>query len=63
MGLFAVCEEGVRATVKYRCAKPGETKLFFSVEEAMDKVEMKDGMTISLHHHLRNGDDVIRKPE
>lgn len=30
-----------------------------SLSEAIDKAGLKDGMTISFHHHLRNGDLVI----
>ncbi len=31
-------------------------KLVSSLEEALKKAGLKDGMTISTHHHLRNGD-------
>ncbi len=30
-----------------------------SIEEAFDLLKIKNGMTISFHHHLRNGDKVI----
>lgn len=30
-----------------------------SIEELFDKLEIKDGMTLSFHHHLRNGDYVL----
>lgn len=30
-----------------------------SLEEAFDKYNIKDGMTLSFHHHLRNGDYVL----
>lgn len=30
-----------------------------SIKEVFDKVGIKDGMTISFHHHLRNGDEVM----
>ncbi len=36
-------------------------KQLFSIEEAILKTEMKDGMTISFHHHLRNGDHVLNQ--
>jgi citrate lyase subunit alpha/citrate CoA-transferase len=45
--------------VKVSTVKPGEDKLLNSIEEALDKVEIKDGATISFHHHLRNGDYVL----
>lgn len=38
---------------------PGEEKLLKSMEEVLDKINIKDGMTISFHHHLRNGDFVL----
>lgn len=34
-------------------------KVLGSLEEAIKKVDLKDGMTVSFHHCLRNGDDVI----
>jgi citrate lyase subunit alpha/citrate CoA-transferase len=37
----------------------GESKVLGSLEDAIKKVGLKDGMTISFHHCLRNGDDVI----
>ena len=36
----------------------GESKLVDTIKEAIEKVGLKDGMTISFHHHLRNGDYV-----
>ncbi|MCP4157235.1 MAG: citrate lyase subunit alpha, partial [bacterium] len=30
-----------------------------SLEEAIDKVETHDGMTVSFHHHLRSGDQIL----
>lgn len=38
---------------------PGQNKLLPSIEEAIRKCELGDGMTISFHHHLRNGDYVM----
>lgn len=35
-----------------------ETKILRSIEEAVEKSGLKDGMTVSFHHHLRNGDKV-----
>jgi len=36
-------------------------KVVSSLEEALKKCGLKDGMTISTHHHLRNGDLVSNK--
>lgn len=38
---------------------PGEKKLLGSIREAIEKTGLKDGMTISFHHHFREGDYVI----
>ena len=35
------------------------TKLVSSVREAIERSGLKDGMTVSFHHHLRNGDYVL----
>lgn len=36
----------------------GAHKVCRDVEEVLDKLPLKDGMTVSFHHHLRNGDHV-----
>lgn len=41
--------------------KPGESKLLGSIREAIEKTGLKDGMTISFHHHFREGDYVINR--
>jgi citrate lyase subunit alpha/citrate CoA-transferase len=38
---------------------PGESKLLGSLEEAIKASGLKDGDTISFHHHLREGDAVL----
>ena len=35
------------------------SKIVSSLQEAIEKCGLKDGMSISFHHHLRNGDYVI----
>ncbi|ADY57493.1 citrate lyase, alpha subunit [Syntrophobotulus glycolicus DSM 8271] len=59
MGAFENYGERQRASVRLRSVKPGEKKLLDTIDQVLDKVEMKDGMTVSFHHHLRNGDYVI----
>ncbi|MEY8371107.1 citrate lyase subunit alpha [Aerococcaceae bacterium 50-4] len=39
--------------------KPGQTKLVENLQTAIEKAGLKDGMTISFHHHFREGDYVI----
>lgn len=38
---------------------PGSTKLLSSLEEAVLKSGLQDGMTISFHHCLREGDQIV----
>ena len=35
------------------------SKLIGTIREAIEKTGLKDGMTISFHHHMRNGDYVL----
>jgi len=35
------------------------SKLVDSIDAVLDRVELKNGMTISFHHHLRNGDRLV----
>ena len=39
---------------------PSSAKVLKSIADAIDAVELKDGMTISFHHHFRNGDYVMK---
>lgn len=36
-----------------------DQKLFNSLSDVIDKLNIQDGMTLSFHHHLRNGDHVL----
>ena len=47
------------APVRLRCAVPGESKVLPSIRAAIQACALKDGATISFHHHLRNGDGVL----
>lgn len=42
-----------------KVTRPGDVKLFTNLEELMARLKLKDGMTFSFHHHLRNGDFVL----
>lgn len=48
-----------RYSPKLGLSKPGDSKLCKSIREALEKCEIRDSMTISFHHHLRNSDAVI----
>ncbi|MCI1822627.1 MAG: citrate lyase subunit alpha [Megasphaera sp.] len=43
-----------------RISLPHTNKILASIEEAIEKTGLKDGMTISFHHHLRNGDYLMQ---
>ncbi|MDR2779637.1 MAG: citrate lyase subunit alpha [Synergistaceae bacterium] len=59
-GAFARKPSGYRAGAKIRAAIPnGSSKLSGSVKEAVMASGLKSGMTISFHHHLRNGDYIV----
>ncbi len=45
------------ASLKDRMAR--ENKIVESLEKAVELVGLKDGMTISFHHHFRNGDHIV----
>ncbi|MGL5067787.1 MAG: citrate lyase subunit alpha [Sarcina sp.] len=41
--------------------EPKDSKMLGSIEEAIKKSGLKDGMTISFHHHFREGDFVLNE--
>jgi citrate lyase subunit alpha/citrate CoA-transferase len=45
----------------HRRAASGESKVLKSLREAIEKSGLRDGMTVSFHHHLRNGDKVVNQ--
>lgn len=60
-GPFATQPEGRMAGAKLRVNKPGSDKMLKSIEQAIEASGLKDGMTISFHHHFRNGDYVLNQ--
>ncbi len=60
-GVFEKEVTGRKASPKISAVKPGESKLVDSLEEAIIKSGLKDGMTISFHHHFREGDYIVNK--
>ena len=58
-GAFKHAGIKIKKEVKVNSVTPNEEKVLNSIEEVLDKVELQDGMTISFHHHLRNGDYVL----
>lgn len=59
MGAYANYGEVRKVSAKLKSVKPGENKILSSIKEALLKCDIKDGMTVSFHHHLRNGDYVL----
>ena len=58
-GAFDNLGIATRAAVRLRSALPGRAKVLPSLEAAVRACELRDGATVSFHHHLRNGDGVL----
>lgn len=58
-GALANMGEAQRQAVSVRAVKPSDIKLLETIEAALDAAGLCDGMTLSFHHHLRNGDAVL----
>lgn len=58
-GPFAVKPLGRSAGRRMGFCTPGSSKVCNSIEQVIDAVGLKDGMTVSFHHHLRDGDYVL----
>ena len=59
-GEFAYEPSGRIVGKSARMGRPSTNKVTASLEDVIEKVGLKDGMTISFHHHLRNGDYVVK---
>lgn len=58
-GPFATVPQGRLTGPRIPVDKPRSDKVLKSIDQAIDAVGLKDGMTISFHHHFRNGDKVL----
>lgn len=56
---FALQPEGKKVDAENLKDQVKRTKIVESIEEAIKLSGLKDGMTISFHHHFRNGDKVL----
>ena len=56
-GVFSGTHPKKTATFQERCRN--RNKVMPSLEEAIRKTGLQDGMTISFHHHFRNGDHIL----
>ncbi|MDR3589503.1 MAG: citrate lyase subunit alpha [Negativicutes bacterium] len=59
IGAFAAQPSGRIVGPRIAAAKPRSDKLLKSMEQVIEATGLKDGMTISFHHHFRNGDFVL----
>lgn len=60
-GAFASAPDMCRQAPPVKRIMPGESKLLSSIEDVFTKVPITDGMTLSFHHHFRNGDGVVNQ--
>jgi len=60
-GAFSDVGVKTKTAVKLTSVSPNDQKVLQSIEDALDKLNISDGMTISFHHHLRNGDYVLNE--
>ncbi|MGV3294008.1 citrate lyase subunit alpha [Streptococcus pluranimalium] len=58
-GELAHIKDYQESSRKIKPVKSGDDKLLGSIREAIEKTGLKDGMTISFHHHFREGDFVM----
>lgn len=58
-GAFSLPVSGLKAAARMAMVKPGDNKVVKSLKEAIRLARLEDGMTISFHHHLRDGDEVL----
>lgn len=58
-GAFATRPDMRRWAPTVKTVRPGEKKLMDSLEDVFQRIPVTDGMTLSFHHHLRDGDGVV----
>lgn len=58
-GPFSLIPQNRLAGPRLSVNLPKSDKLLTSIDEALDAVGLTDGMTISFHHHFRNGDYLL----
>lgn len=56
---FAIEPVGRKAAPLLKQVKPWDCKLVNSLEKVIHETGLKDGMTISFHHHFRSGDYIL----
>lgn len=64
-GEWTIVEQVQKQPRDYTIQKPmkvhdrDHTKLCATIDDCLQKLDLKDGMTISFHHHMRSGDETI----
>ncbi len=58
-GAFSFTPAGCSVSTPLKISRPGDTKVLKSIDEAIRRSGLSDGMTVSFHHHLRYGDMVL----
>lgn len=59
VGVHATRPGGTKATTYISYHRPGQSKVVDSIAQVIRQCDLSDGMTVSFHHHLRNGDGVV----
>ncbi len=58
-GYLASKGEQEKKGIKFKNVLPQDEKLCKDLDTLLDKLPLRDGMVVSFHHHLRNGDFVL----
>ena len=58
-GAFATPPNMNRQAPKVKSVRPTDSKMVDSLAAVFAKIPVTDGMTLSFHHHFRNGDGVV----
>lgn len=58
-GVFACEPKSRKVLPKIKTIHPQKSKLLRNIRESLELCNIHDGMTISFHHHFRNGDYLI----
>lgn len=58
-GAFQTLPDMLRRAPAVKMRTPSDSKLVSGLEEVFRRIPVKDGMTLSFHHHFRNGDGVL----
>jgi citrate lyase subunit alpha/citrate CoA-transferase len=60
-GAFAIQPTMNRQAPKVKRIQPAEQKMVNHLKDVFQQIPITDGMTLSFHHHFRNGDGVVNQ--